>query len=284
MATNNQTPAGINIKVLPRLNAAQSGDYLILETPDGTGLIDYKDMVISIDQVDFKPTVVDLVTSVISLSSEFAALSGDVYADLEQKIVGNVAVFKNVSPLTAVQAIDGLAVKLPFNYIEVNNISTQQVADDNVFIACGDTTLSRSASAFVFDKGTYKTRIDAHVTALCSTPTWIQLYLYQETAPLQVLQHGSAWTATAQNQQGHLFIDGYFYLCRTSQVTLKADTYGSFNLGQPTWTLMNTASGNIALSATLLRTIQASACNISMFIEKVSDNDIPHLNKLGVIL
>lgn len=281
MATNS---VGINIKQLPQINTIQSGDYLIVESPDGTGIIDYKDVVVDLEQTSFKPTIESLVTGVIALSSNFNTLSSNVYNDLSNKIVGSVAIFKNVSPLSAVQSFEGNAVPLPVNYIEVNNISTQQNIATNTFSSCGDTTVSQSASAFVFDSGTYKVRIDARVTSLCSTPTWMQIYLYQDTLPLQVLQHGSSFAATNKDQIGNLFIDGYFYLCRTSQITLRATTYGSFNLGLPTRTMYAAASGNNTLSASLLSNLQLSSCNLSMVVQKVSDDADPVINKLSITL
>lgn len=281
MATNS---VGINIKQLPQVNTIQSGDFLIVETIDGTGIIDYKDVVIDLEQTSFQPTIESLVTGVVALSSNFNTLSSNVYNDLSDKLVGSVAVFKNISVLSATQAFEGNAVPLPVNYIEVNNISTQQSADTNAFTSCGDTTVSQAASAFVFDAGTYKVRIDARVTSLCSTPTWMQIFLYQDTLPLQVLQHGSSFAATGLNQVGNLFIDGYFYLCRTSQITLRATTYGRFSLGLPAQTMYAAASGNAALSANLLASLQLSSCNMSMVVQKVSDAAEPAINKLAITL
>lgn len=281
MATNS---VGINIKQLPQINTVQSGDYLVVETVEGTGIIDYKDVVIDLEQTSFQPTIDSLVTGVVALSTNFNTLSSNIYSDLSDKLVGNVAVFKNISVLSAARTFEGNAIPLPVNYIEVNNISTQQNINTNSFTSCGDTTVSQTASAFVFDAGTYKVRIDARVTSLCSTPTWMQIFLYQDTLPLQVLQHGSSFAATGANQIGNLFIDGYFYLCRTSQITLRATTYGRFNLGLPTQTMYAAASSNASLSADLLASLQLSSCNMSMFVQKVSDAATPAINKLAITL
>jgi hypothetical protein len=281
MATNS---VGINIKQLPQINTVQSGDYLVVETVEGTGIIDYKDVVIDLEQTSFQPTIDSLVTGVVALSTNFNTLSSNIYSDLSDKLVGNVAVFKNISVLSAAQTFEGNAIPLPVNYIEANNISAQQNINTNSFTSCGDTTVSQTASAFVFDAGTYKVRIDARVTSLCSTPTWMQIFLYQDTLPLQVLQHGSSFAATGTNQIGNLFIDGYFYLCRTSQITLRATTYGRFNLGLPTQTMYAAASSNASLSADLLASLQLSSCNMSMFVQKVSDAATPATNKLAITL
>jgi hypothetical protein len=278
------TSLGIDIIQLPQINTIQSGDYLIVESPEGTGIIDFADVVIDLEQTSFAPTIVTLTSEVIALSADLQALKTELYDELSLLLVGDVAVFKNISPLTGLQALEGTSVSLPINYIEVNNISEQQTVGQSTSISCGDLTVSQAASAFVFDAGTYKVRVDARVTSLCSTPTWLQIYLYQDTLPIQVLQHGSSFVATGANQIGNLFIDGYFYLCRTSQVSLRANTYGRFNLGLPTQIIYSTASANRALSADLLRNLQLSSCNMSMVIEKVSDDAIPAINKLGVTL
>jgi hypothetical protein len=278
------TPIGINIKQLPQINSIQSGDYLIVDTPDGTGIIDFADVVIDLNQTSFEPTIIELTTDVIALSTQVQSLSSNIYDDLVQELVGNVAVFKNVSPLSSRQIFEGTSVSLPFNFIEVNNISNQQSINQTTFASCGDLTVSQAASAFVFDAGTYKIRVDARVTSLCSTPSWLQIYLYQDSLPIQVLQHGSSFAATGVDQIGNLFIDGYFYLCRTSQVTLRADTYGRFNIGLPAQTMFAAASSNVALSATLLRNLQLSSCNISMVVEKVSNDAIPAINRLSITL
>lgn len=278
------TSLGINIKQLPQINTVQSGDYLIVESPEGTGIIDFADVVIDLNQTSFEPTIVALTSEVIALSADLQTLKTELYDDLSLLVVGNVAVFKNITPLTGQQVFEGISVSLPVNYIETNNISEQQTVGQTVNINCGDLTVSQAASAFVFNAGTYKVRVDARVTSLCSTPTWLQLYLYQDTLPLQVLQHGSSFVATGANQIGNLFIDGYFYLCRTTQVSLRANTYGRFNLGLPTQSIYSTASTNKALSADLLRNLQLSSCNMSMIIEKVSDDAVPVINKLSVTL
>ena len=273
-----------NIKRLPQINSAEAGDFLILETSEGTGIIDFKDIVMGLDQMEFEQTITDLVTNSIALSTSFIALSGDIYADLSQQIAGNVASFKNVSPLSSVQTFEGAGVSLPVNYIEANNISTQQTINAAATVSCGDTTVSQAASAFVFDSGTYKIRVDARVTSLCSAPTWMQIFLYQDTIPQQVLQTGSSFAATAADQVGNLFIDGYFYLCRTSQITIRANTVGRFNLGLPTRTIFATASASPTLSASMLHSLQLSSCNMSMVIEKVSDSAVPAINRLSITL
>lgn len=278
------TSLGIDIIQLPQINTIQSGDYLIVESPEGTGIIDFADVVIDLEQTSFAPTVIALTSEVIALSADLQTLKTELYDELSLLLVGDVAVFKNISPLSGLQVFEGTSVSLPINYIEVNNISEQQTVGQSTSISCGDLTVSQAASAFVFDAGTYKVRVDTRVTSLCSTPTWLQIYLYQDTLPLQVLQHGSSFAATGANQTGNLFIDGYFYLCRTAQVSLRASTYGRFNLGLPTEIIYSTASTNRALSADLLRHLQLSSCNMNMYIEKVSDTTIPAINKLGVTL
>ena len=278
--SNSSNAIAINIKDLPQLNTVQSGDFLIIEAPDGTGIIDFKDFVIDLDQTSFQDTIVSLVNTTVALSAGFNTLSADVYNDVEAQIIGNVAVFKNISPLSGGATFGGQSVRLPLNYIEVNNISSQQSAAPTFTLSgCGDTTLSTATSSMVFKSGTYKTFINTTVGSIDVGTTWLHLNLFQESPPTRLLQSGSSFVATASGQTGHLFIDGYFFLCRDTEISIRADTFGTFKLGPATQNLVTVATAS-PLSATLLRNLQLSSCNISMYIEKVSDTAIPTINPM----
>jgi len=274
---------GINIKELPPVDLIQTGDSIIVETPDGTGIIDYENIQWSVDNMLFKDEYNAALTQIDALSAQYTALSSSLYTDIQAEILRDVAVFKNVSSLSANQTMEGTLVKIPFNYIEVNNISSQQSIIEEALAVCSDVTVSQTASAFVFDKGTYKTFISMNVTSLCSTPTWMQAYLYQDTSPIRVMQHGSAFYSNGQYSHGTLTINGYFYLCRTSQVTLRVDTYGRFALGMPYNSIYATTTAS-PISATLTAMLATSACNVSMYIEKVSDTELPNINQLSTRL
>lgn len=272
----------IEIKKLPQLNTVDAGDFIVIDTPDGTGIIDFADITIPLEQTDFKPTIDTLVSDVTELSSAYTSLSSSLYTDILEAYNDSTAMFKYVAPLTANNIFSGVGVDIPFNYIEVNGISTQQVAQNTVANVCGDTTLSTQTSSFVFPQGTYKVFIDATFSAV-SANTWTNLYLYQKTPPIQVLNHGSVFMSKTANETGHLFVRGYFYLCRASEISLRANTTGDFRLGVPTSSLVASATAS-SLSASLLQNLQLSACHVSMYIEKVSDGQSPTINRLSMNL
>jgi hypothetical protein len=279
MATNS---IGINIKQLPQINAVQSGDFIIIETPDGTGVVDYKDIIIDLEQTSFQGTIESLVSTTIALSTQYASLSSSIYDDVAVALGAPIAIFKNVTPLTGGQTFSGPDIDLPFNFIEVNQLSQQQSADNFTAVnTCTDLTLSKPSSAFIFPAGTYKTFINASITSAASSTGWMQLYLYQKTPPEQVLLLGSSFTPTGLNQQKTLTVDGAFTLCKEAEVSLRATTYGSFKIGNATFnTLFATASAP-ALSANLLKMLQTSACNISMYIEQIPAAAAPQVNALS---
>lgn len=279
MATNS---IGINIKQLPQINAVQSGDFIIIETPDGTGVVDYKDIIIDLEQTSFQGTIESLVSTTIALSTQYASLSSSIYDDVAVALGAPIAIFKNVTPLTGGQTFSGPDIDLPFNFIEVNQLSQQQSADNFTAVnTCTDLTLSKPSSAFIFSAGTYKTFINASITSAASGTGWMQLYLYQKTPPEQVLLLGSSFTPTGLNQQKTLTVDGAFTLCKEAEVSLRATTYGSFKIGNATFnTLFATASAP-ALSANLLKMLQTSACNISMYIEQIPAAAAPQVNALS---
>ena len=282
MATNS---IGINIKQLPQLNAVQSGDFIIIETPDGTGVVDFNDIIIDLNQTSFESTIDSLVSTTVALSTQYSSLSSTIYDDVAVALGAPIAIFKNVTPLTGGQTFSGPDIDLPFNFIEVNQLSQQQSADDFTAVnVCTDLTLSKPSSAFIFPAGTYKTFINASITSATSSTGWMQLYLYQKTPPEQVLLLGSAFTPTELNQQKTLTVDGAFVLCKEAEISLRATTYGKFKIGNAVSNTLYAAASAPSLSAGLFKMLQTSACNISMYIEQIPAAAAPAVNALSKAL
>ena len=276
------TSIGINIKQLPQINAVQSGDFIIIETPDGTGIVDFNDIIIDLNQTSFESTIDSLVATTVALSTQYSSLSSAIYDDVAVALGAPIAIFKNVTPLTGGQVLSGPDIDLPFNFIEVNQLSQQQSADDFSSInVCTDLTLSKPSSAFILPAGTYKTFINASITSASSGTNWMQLYLYQKTPPEQVLLLGSSFTPTGLNQQNTLTVDGAFTLCREAEVSLRATTYGSFKIGNAPFNTLYAAASSQSLSASLFKMLQTSACNISMYIEQIPEAAAPQVNALS---
>lgn len=279
MATNS---IGINIKQLPQLNAVQSGDFIIIETPDGTGVVDFNDIIIDLNQTSFESTIDSLVSTTVALSTQYSSLSSTIYDDVAVALGAPIAIFKNVTPLTGGQTFSGPDIDLPFNFIEVNQLSQQQSADDFTAVnVCTDLTLSKPSSAFIFPAGTYKTFINASITSAASGTGWMQLYLYQKTPPEQVLLLGSSFTPTGLNQQKTLTVDGAFTLCKEAEISLRATTYGNFKIGNAVSNTLYSAASAPSLSASLFKMLQTSACNISMYIEQIPAAAAPVVNTLS---
>lgn len=282
MATNS---IGLNIKQLPQVNSAQAGDFFIIETPDGTGIIDFGDIIIDLDQTSFGATIETLASVTADLSAQYATLSSTVYTDLAQTLASSVAVFKNISPLSGGEYFSGDGIDLPLNFIEVNQLSQQQSINDfSTINVCSDLTISKASSAMLLPAGTYKTFIDASITSATSGTTWIQIYLYQKTPPAKVLLIGSSFTPTGIDQQKSLTINGYFNLCRDAEVSIKATTFGTFKLGNAQFSTLYKTATATPLSGSLFKMLQTSACNISMYLEKVPNDAAPSINALTTVL
>ena len=78
MASTTTNSLYVNIKELPSINDINNGDFLIVETPDGTSIIDYQDFFITLQNTTFEPTINNLQTDTQTLSSDLI--------DLESKL------------------------------------------------------------------------------------------------------------------------------------------------------------------------------------------------------
>lgn len=78
MASTSTNSLYVNIKELPSINDINNGDFLIVETPDGTSIIDYQDFFITLQNTTFESTIDNLQTDTQTLSSDLV--------DLENKL------------------------------------------------------------------------------------------------------------------------------------------------------------------------------------------------------
>ena len=67
-----------NIKELPETFSVAAGDMLIIETDEGTNIMDYNNFVIGLDNTTFGTTITQNVTDIATLSSDVEALSSAV--------------------------------------------------------------------------------------------------------------------------------------------------------------------------------------------------------------
>jgi hypothetical protein len=81
-----------NIKELPETFSVAEGDLLLIETDEGTNILDYANFVIGLDNTTFGTTITQHSTDIATLSSDFDSLSSQVdtdMAELSATIVGN---------------------------------------------------------------------------------------------------------------------------------------------------------------------------------------------------
>ena len=65
-----------NIKELPETFSIQTGDMLIVETDEGTNIMDYNNFVVGLDNTTFGTTITQHSTDIVTLSADVKALSG----------------------------------------------------------------------------------------------------------------------------------------------------------------------------------------------------------------
>jgi hypothetical protein len=78
MASTTTNSLYVNIKELPSINDINNGDFLIVETPDGTSIIDYQDFFITLQNTTFESTIDNLQTDTQTISADLI--------DLENKL------------------------------------------------------------------------------------------------------------------------------------------------------------------------------------------------------
>ena len=64
-----------NVKELPETFSIASGDLLLVETDEGTNIMDYDNLVIGLDNTTFGTTITQHSTDINSLSSDVTTLS-----------------------------------------------------------------------------------------------------------------------------------------------------------------------------------------------------------------
>ena len=68
----------LNIKELPEISDVISGDFLIVETPNATSILDFANFVITLDNTTFSDIIITNTTNTLLLSSQVISLSSEV--------------------------------------------------------------------------------------------------------------------------------------------------------------------------------------------------------------
>ena len=116
----------VSITNLPAATEVKSGDFIILETSDGTQIIDYKDFVIGKDNVTFWPRLSGNTTNIKTLSTTQTALSSE------------LASFRTT--VSDVSGLSGIVWKDTWNSALTYKISQAVAYNNSSFIALAENT------------------------------------------------------------------------------------------------------------------------------------------------
>lgn len=88
--------AKINIKDLPQIQQINNGDYLIVESNDGTYILDYENMILGVENTAITSAVQQNSTDIATISgavdTQLAALSASMYSTFQRVYVGKATV------------------------------------------------------------------------------------------------------------------------------------------------------------------------------------------------
>ena len=80
--------SAVEVAELPIVEEVKSGDRFIIENQDGTGIVDYKDFVIGLDNITFGPVLSGHGTDIGAVSALINALSAK-FVDLQTVVQTN---------------------------------------------------------------------------------------------------------------------------------------------------------------------------------------------------
>ena len=84
-----ETLSAVNINDLPKIEEIKSGNYILIENADGTGIIDYKNFIVGTDNITFATVLSTQDATIKSLSSTLNALSTLVASKSASSASGN---------------------------------------------------------------------------------------------------------------------------------------------------------------------------------------------------
>jgi hypothetical protein len=136
MACTNGTKTYVNIKELPEISDINNGDFLIVETPNGTNILDYQNFLVTLDNTTFGDLITTNTTNIVTLSTDLASLSSS-SATVSQFNTLNSAVTSQfntlnsaVTALTSATATDTYAV---FSLSGYNNNGLKLLRGSNIY-------------------------------------------------------------------------------------------------------------------------------------------------------
>ena len=261
----------INFRDIPEVDTSSGNDEYVLDTEDGMYLIEYDNIIWTNENTTFASTVSANTTAISGLSAQHDT-------DIDQlnsinKVTKVYAAYYMLSGngVAGQHIRDSKFVDLPLNFIAADNITTSLSSDE-----CG-VTETKSQSAFILPKGTYKCRSAASFTAdmyVGRRANIIMIGLHQDTPPARALlvsdlKYSNVYSATEPSAIV-CYMDGFFYINDAVSISMKVSCVGRWYIGDP-------PSSTAWNDATTTPVYNNWCAPIQLILEHVADNDVYNL-------
>ncbi len=110
-----------NVRELPEVFSVAAGDLLLIETENGTNILDFENFVIGVDNTTFGSTLSSNTTDIATLSSSFNTLSSSV--DSSIAALSSSVITSNTKALITLSGWDAYGVQIH----QSNNIASAEV-------------------------------------------------------------------------------------------------------------------------------------------------------------
>ena len=173
---NCDTKTYTNIKELPQVYNVTSGDFLIVENPQGTNIIDFKDVILPIEQTTFAGSLTSINTNIQTLSSDL-------------KVISNAAL----------PGIMNIRMSLsPTNPTPTTSISGNNAGILYIHPFKGDTVTLFNTSLSSWVSYNFNTVLPVSLSQICNTPdTCYDIYLSYVNGAFQITSR--PWTNSNAN-------------------------------------------------------------------------------------
>ena len=267
----------INFRDINEADSSSGNDEYVLDTPDGMYLIEYDNIIWTNNNTTFAATVSATTTAISGISAQHDT---------------DIANLNSINKVTKVYATyyllsgSGIAgqhlsqvkfTDLPLNFVAVDNVTVSLSSD-----ACG-VTETKSQSAFILPKGTYKCRAAASFTGdtyVGRRINAIMVGLHQDTPPARALLISDLKYSNVQDSDEPAtvvcYVDGFFYLNDSVSISLKASCIGRFYIGDP-------PSSNTWTNSTSDPVYNNWCAPIQMILEQLSETDDYNLGSVNYL-
>lgn len=157
----------LNIKELPEINDVINGDFMIIETPSGTSIIDYQNFLVTLDNTTFGDLITQNTTDIATLSTSFSTLSSELTADiaslsattartntfvvfslLNYNLTTSPVILKssNIKSVTLATTTSAITIEYITNFNDVNYCITTGVTNSTPVLVHNTTTTTNTAT------------------------------------------------------------------------------------------------------------------------------------------